>query len=106
MVAVRSLSESDVAAIREELAAGKPVTVWFTPTAVGVPVGGSAKVVSVGEVAEGEFIQVRPAGSRDMMFCSPSELTRSRPPRKRKTQPEAPEPIAASKPVPARSAPR
>jgi hypothetical protein len=110
MVAVRSLSESDVAAIREQLSAGKQSTVWFTPIAVGVPVGGSARVVSVGEVDEGEFIQVRPAGSRDMMFCSPSELTRARPPRKRKPAPEArepvAEPVAVSKPAPEKSAPR
>lgn len=106
MVAVRSLSESDVAVIREELSAGKQATVWFSPVAVGVPVGGSAKVVSVGEVAEGEFIQVRPAGSRDMMFCSPNELSKARPPRRRKPQPEAPEPAAASKPEPDRPTPR
>ena len=115
MVAVRSLSESDVAAIREELSAGTQSMVWFTPVAVGVPVGGSAKVVSVGEVAEGEFIQVRPAGSRDMMFCASSELTRARPPRKRKPQPaEVPEPAAAPvaermatpKPAPDKTAPR
>jgi hypothetical protein len=114
MVAVRSLAESDVAAIREELSAAKPSTVWFTPIAVGVPVGGSAKVVSVGDVAEAEFIQVRPAGSRDVMFCSPSELTRTRPPRKRKPQPEAAEPaaesaaepVAASNPALEKPAPR
>jgi hypothetical protein len=102
MVAVRSLSESDVAAIREELSAGKQSTVWFTPMAVGVPAGGSAKVVSVGEVTEGEFMQVRPAGSRDMMFCSPGELTRTRPPRKRKPEPEVAEPL---RPVPAPTPP-
>lgn len=101
MVAQRSLSESDVAAIREELSAGNVSTVWFTPAAVGVVTGGSAKVVSVGEVAEGEFIQVRPAGSRDVMFCSSSELTRVRPPRRRKPQPE---PVTAAAP-PAGKAP-
>jgi hypothetical protein len=105
MVAVHSLSESDVAAIRQELLARTQPTVWFTPAAVGVSVGGSAKVVSIGELAEGEFIQVRPTGSRDVMFCSPTELTRARPPRKRTSRPEAPQPVAASKPVPARSAP-
>lgn len=99
MVAVRSLADSDVAAIRGELSEGKPSTVWFTPAAVGVPVGGSAKVVSVGEVEEGEFIQVRPAGSRDMMFCSPSELTRARPARKPKRAPEVPQPAAVPEAV-------
>lgn len=105
MVAVRSLSESDVAEIRDELSAGKPSTVWFTPVAVGVPVGGSAKVAAVGEVAEGEYIQVRPAGSRDLMFCSPSELTRARPPRRRKSEPAAPEPAPAPEPAQQEPAP-
>ncbi|GAA5153351.1 hypothetical protein GCM10023321_23470 [Pseudonocardia eucalypti] len=90
MGAPEPLSEQDLAAVREELAAGKPAMVWFTPEAVGVPVNGSAKVVGVDAVAEGEFIQVRPAGSKDTMFCSPGELTRTRPPRRRKAaEPEA-----------------
>ncbi|MCX6463391.1 MAG: hypothetical protein NTW05_07345, partial [Pseudonocardiales bacterium] len=83
-----ALTEHDVAAVRGEVAAGRPVTVWFTPAAVGVPVGGSAKVVTVDDVAEGEFIQVRRTGSRDTMFCSPAELTRTRPPRRRAGDPE------------------
>jgi hypothetical protein len=87
MVAPNPLSEQDVAAARAELSAGKPFTVWFTPAAVGVPANGSAKVISVDDVAEGDFIQVRPAGTRDTMFCSPGELTRTRPPRKRLQQP-------------------
>jgi hypothetical protein len=81
------LSEQEVAAVRADLAADRPVTVWFTTAAVGVPAGGSAKVVSLGEVADGDFIQVRTAGSRDTMFCSPGELTRTRPPRKRTARP-------------------
>jgi Family of unknown function (DUF6319) len=80
------LSEQDVAAARAELAEGRPFPVWFTAAAVGVPVGGSAKVVSVGEVAEGDYIEVRPTGSRDTVFCAPNELTRTRPPRRRAQQ--------------------
>lgn len=80
--AQRALTEQDVTAVRDEVSAGRTVTVWFTAAAVGVPAGGSAKVVAVGDVAEGDFIQVRPAGSRDAVFCSPSELTRSRPARR------------------------
>ncbi|MHA6628780.1 DUF6319 family protein [Pseudonocardia sichuanensis] len=83
MAAPDPLSEQDLAAARAELAAGTPVTVWFTPAAVGVPAGGSAKLVAIDDAAEGDFLQVRPAGSRDTMFCSPGELTRTRPPRKR-----------------------
>lgn len=82
MDAARALSEQDVEAARIELSGGQAVAVWFTPAAVGVPAGGSAKIVSVGDVAEGDFIQVRPTGSRDTMFCSPGELTRTRPPRR------------------------
>lgn len=111
MAGPKSLSEQELAAAREELSAGKAVTVWFTSAAVGVPVGGSAKVISLGEVPEGEFIQVKPAGSRDTMFCSPSELTTVRPPRKRPTKPSEPpqaqavSPPQASAPAPV-TAPR
>lgn len=77
-----ALTDEDVAAVRDDVSAGKTVTVWFTAAAVGVPAGGSAKVVAVGDIAEGDFIQVRPAGSRDALFCSPGELTRSRPARR------------------------
>jgi hypothetical protein len=77
------LSEQDLAAARAELAEGRPFPVWFTAAAVGVPVGGSAKIVSVGEPAEGDFVEVRPTGSKDTVFCSPNELTSTRPPRRR-----------------------
>ncbi|MCF7550611.1 DUF6319 family protein [Pseudonocardia sp. WMMC193] len=78
----QALTDAEVAEVRAEVSAGKAVTVWFTAAAVGVPTGGSAKVVAVDEVAEGDFIQVRPAGSRDAVFCSPGELTRTRPARR------------------------
>ena len=107
MVAANPLSEQDLAEARQELAAGRPLTVWFTPAAVGVPANGSAKVISIDEAAEGDFIQVRPAGSRDTMFCSPSELTRTRPARKKVQRPaeRAPEPIAPPEKSPEASAP-
>ncbi len=76
-----ALSDQDLAAARAELAEGRPFPVWFTAAAVGVPVGGSAKIVSIGEPAEGDFVEVRPTGSRDTVFCSPNELTSTRPPR-------------------------
>jgi Family of unknown function (DUF6319) len=89
------LSEQDLAAARAELAEGRPFPVWFTAAAVGVPVGGSAKIVSIGETAEGDFVEVRPTGTRDTVFCSPSELTRTRPPRRRAKQAPPPEPPAS-----------
>jgi hypothetical protein len=94
-----ALSDQDLAAARAELAEGRPFPVWFTAAAVGVPVGGSAKIVSVGEPAEGDFVEVRPTGSRDTVFCSPNELTSTRPPRKRARQAAPPPP--ATPPPPA-----
>lgn len=98
MVAPKSLSEQDVVEARAAVAAGKPFTVWFTAAAVGVQAGGSAKVVALDDAGEGDFIQVKPTGSRDTMFCSPSELTRTRPARK-KPEPPAPAVKPTSAPV-------
>jgi uncharacterized protein DUF6319 len=94
-----ALSEQDLAAARAELAEGRPFPVWFTAAAVGVPVGGSAKIVSIGEPAEGDFVEVRPTGTKDTVFCSPNELTRTRPPRRRPKQAPSPaaQPPAAQK---------
>lgn len=86
MTTADPLSEQDLSTAREQLAAGTPHTVWFTAAAVGVPAGGSAKIVAIDDAAEGDFIQVRPAGTRDTVFCSPNELTRTRPSRKRATK--------------------
>lgn len=93
MVAPQPLSEQDLADARTDLAAGRPFPVWFTPAAVGVPAGGSAKVVAIDDAGEGDFIQVKPTGSRDTLFCSPNELTRTRPPSKR-AQPAAKPPAS------------
>jgi hypothetical protein len=100
-----ALSDQDLAAARAELAEGRPYPVWFTAAAVGVPVGGSAKIVSVGEPAEGDFVEVRPTGSRDTVFCSPNELTSTRPPRKRARQAAPPPPATPSAPPATPSAP-
>jgi hypothetical protein len=109
MAAQGALSEQDVQDLRETAAAGRPGTVWFTAAAVGVPEGRSAKVVSVADAAEGDFIQVRPAGSRDTVFCSPGELSRVRPARRR-AEPAAAAPDrtaarAARSPAPTATAP-
>jgi uncharacterized protein DUF6319 len=93
------LSDQDLVAARTELAAGRPFPVWFTAAAVGVPAGGSAKVVAIADAAEGDFIQVKPTGSRDTMFCSPNELTRVRPPRKRAQQAPHQAPAQAAEPI-------
>jgi hypothetical protein len=83
MAKLRSLSEQDVEFLRAELAAGRTPTVWFTPSVVGMTAGGSAKVTAFNDPAEGDFIQVRPTGSRDVLSFSPGELTLTKPPRKK-----------------------
>lgn len=94
------LSSDELRAIREELSAGTTPTVWFTSSAVGVQEGRSGKVIALGEPAEGDFIQVRPAGSKDVLSFSTAEITQVKPPRKKST-PESAKPAAktqASKP--------
>ncbi|HEV8555803.1 MAG TPA: DUF6319 family protein [Actinophytocola sp.] len=96
MAQLISLSDEDLAQLRTELAAGRPPMVWFTSAAVGVPAGGSAKIVAFADTAEGDFIQVRPTGSKDVLSFSPSELTRTRPPRRK----AASKPTRAGRPSP------
>jgi outer membrane biosynthesis protein TonB len=72
--------------------------VWFTPVAVGVAAGRSAKVLALGEPPDGDFIQVRPTGSHDELSFSPNELTLDKPPRRPKAQ--EPEKKLALAPVP------
>lgn len=89
------LSDDHITAIRAELADGRQPAVWFTPAAVGVDAGRSAKVVAFTDPPEGDFIQVKPTGSRDVLSFSPNELTMDKPPRRK------PEPPAPRQPEPA-----
>ncbi|MEV0698244.1 DUF6319 family protein [Saccharopolyspora sp. NPDC050389] len=89
------LSSDELRGIREELNAGTTPTVWFTGSAVGVQEGRSGKVVALGEPAEGDFIQVRPAGSKDVLSFSAAEVTKVKPPRKKAAPPEPPAKPAA-----------
>ncbi|MGW1677718.1 DUF6319 family protein [Saccharopolyspora sp. NPDC002376] len=92
------LSSDELREIRDELKSGITPTVWFTGSAVGVPEGRSGKVISLDEPAEGDFIQVRPAGSKDVLSFSAAEVTKVKPPRKRAgAEPAKP---AASEPKP------
>ncbi|GAB2665055.1 hypothetical protein GCM10027271_25010 [Saccharopolyspora gloriosae] len=122
MPQARTLSSDEIRGLREELSSGGTPTLWFTSAAVGVPEGRSGKVIALDEPAEGDFIQIRPAGSKDVLSFSAAEVTTVKPPRKRK-EPEpvapvaeapqaaakAPEPKPAAAPArppePARSAP-
>ncbi|WP_156754339.1 DUF6319 family protein [Actinokineospora pegani] len=93
----KALTAEDIEGLRAALAAGKPTPVWFTGAAVGVDPGAAGKVVAFDDPPDGDFIQVRPAGSRDVLSFSPGELTQDKPatpPRK-----------AAPRPAPAPAAP-
>ncbi len=92
----RALSSDDIRGLRDELASGATPTVWFTSSAVGVQEGRSGKVTALDEPAEGDFIQVRPAGSKDVLSFSAGEVTVVKPARKSK----APEPSAGKSPAP------
>jgi hypothetical protein len=69
--------------------------VWFTAAAVGMEEGRSAKLLAVTDPPEGDFIQVRPTGSKDEMSFGLAELTLEKPPPRKKPAtppPAAPEP--------------
>ncbi len=80
-----ALSADQIDHLRAELADGRRPMVWFTPAAVGVDAGRSAKVMALGDPPEGDFIQVRPTGSQDELSFSPNELTMDKPPRRQKS---------------------
>jgi hypothetical protein len=98
MVKQSSLSPQDLDHLRAELAAGRPPAVWFTSAAVGVEAGRSAKVIAFTDPDEGDFIQVRPTGSKDEMSFSPAELTVEKPPRKKAPATRASVPAEQSAP--------
>ncbi|MGQ4599164.1 DUF6319 family protein [Nocardia sp. R6R-6] len=75
------LSDSEIQQIATDLAGGRPPMVWFTAAAVGVPEGRSGKVIALGDPADGDFLQIRPTGSKDVLSFSPTEVTLTKPPR-------------------------
>ncbi|MEU3012347.1 DUF6319 family protein [Nocardia asteroides] len=79
--ATQVLSEAELARIAGELAEGKPPMVWFTAAAVGVAEGKSGKVVALGDPSDGDFLQVKPTGSKDVLSFGPSEVTLTKPAR-------------------------
>jgi len=85
------LSDTEIRQIATDLATGRPPMVWFTADAVGVPEGRSGKVLALGDPAEGDFLQVRPTGSKDVLSFSPTEVTLTKPARR-------PAPAPAAKP--------
>ncbi|WP_067462538.1 DUF6319 family protein [Nocardia amamiensis] len=75
------LSDSEIQQIATDIAGGRPPMVWFTSAAVGVPEGRSGKVVALGDPSDGDFLQIRPTGSKDVLSFSPTEVTLTKPPR-------------------------
>ncbi|WP_067840531.1 DUF6319 family protein [Nocardia lijiangensis] len=79
----KPLSDIEIEQIATEIAGGRPPMVWFTAAAVGVPEGRSGKVVALGDPSDGDFLQVRPTGSKDVLSFSPTEVTLTKPSRDR-----------------------
>ncbi|WP_435593022.1 DUF6319 family protein [Nocardia sp. bgisy118] len=76
---LKPLSDTEIEQIAAEIASGRPPMVWFTAAAVGVPEGRSGKVVALGDPSDGDFLQVRPTGSKDVLSFSPTEVTLTKP---------------------------
>ncbi|WP_040791684.1 DUF6319 family protein [Nocardia paucivorans] len=81
----KPLSDTEIQHIADEVSAGRPPMVWFTAAAVGVDEGRSGKVVALGDPADGDYLQVRPTGSKDVLSFSPIEVTLTKPSRDRTT---------------------
>lgn len=92
----KPLSDNDLDQIAAEIEAGRPPMVWFTAAAVGVTEGRSGKVVSLGDPADGDFLQIRPTGSKDVLSFGPTEVTMVKPQR---DKPAAPAPEKKEPPV-------
>jgi hypothetical protein len=90
------LSAEDVDSLRSQLNEGTQPMVWFTAAAVGMEAGRSAKLLAFTDPEEGDFIQVRPTGSKDEMSFGPAELTLVKPPPRKK--PAAPPPAQPEPP--------
>ncbi|WP_280400633.1 DUF6319 family protein [Nocardia carnea] len=96
----KPLSDKDLEQIAAEIEAGRPPMVWFTAAAVGVTEGRSGKVVSLGDPADGDFLQIRPTGSKDVLSFGPTEVTLAKPPRDRPVPAPAPKTVSEPKPAP------
>ena len=87
------LSAEDVVDLRSQLDEGSQPMVWFTAAAVGMEEGRSAKLLAVTDPPEGDFIQVRPTGSKDEMSFGLAELTLEKPPPRKKPATPPPAPV-------------
>ncbi|AYF77384.1 hypothetical protein D7D52_30190 [Nocardia yunnanensis] len=91
------LSDTEIRRIATEIDAGKPPMVWFTAAAVGVPEGRSGKVMSLGDPSEGDFLQVKPTGSKDVLSFGPTEVTLTKPGRPTPAKPTGTTPKTATR---------
>lgn len=83
--APNSLSDAQIRQLSTDIAAGCSPTVWFTSDAVGINEGRSGKVIALADPTEPDYLRVRPTGSTDTLAFSPTELTLTRPTRRRTT---------------------
>ncbi|WP_024799624.1 DUF6319 family protein [Nocardia sp. BMG51109] len=97
------LSDTEIRQIAAGIEEGRPPMVWFTAAAVGVPEGRSGKVVALGDPSEGDFLQVRPTGSKDVLPFSPTEVTLAKPPKKASPAKAAPKKTAPPESEPPKS---
>lgn len=93
----KPLSDNDLDQIAAEIEAGRPPMIWFTAAAVGVTEGRSGKVVSLGDPADGDFLQIRPTGSKDVLSFGPTEVTLVKPQRDKPAAAPPPSPPAPEK---------
>ncbi|MGV9662732.1 DUF6319 family protein [Nocardia niigatensis] len=94
------LSDTEIRQIAAEIDAGRPPMVWFTAVAVGVPEGRSGKVMSLGDPSEGDFLQVKPTGSKDVLSFGPTEVTLTKPARQNPAKPAGAQPKTATRKEP------
>jgi hypothetical protein len=92
------LSDTDIQSIAADLGRGNQPMVWFTSLAIGVEEGRSGKVVTLGDPDEGDFVHVKPTGSKDVLSFSPTEVTLTKPAPKR-AAPVKPAPVEEVKPA-------
>ncbi|WP_194820183.1 hypothetical protein [Nocardia sp. XZ_19_385] len=82
-----SLSDNQIQVIATAIESGRAPRVYFTEAAAGMVEGRSGKVVAVADLSEPDSLRVRPAGLNDTLAFSPSELTLTKPSRRRSGNP-------------------
>ncbi|WP_433717383.1 hypothetical protein ACQP2U_43425 (plasmid) [Nocardia sp. CA-084685] len=79
------MSSTELQQLAADIEAGRSPTVWFTDAAVGIDQGRSGKLIEIADPTEPDHLRVKPAGSSDTLAFSPTELTLTKPARRRTT---------------------